>query len=49
MASADTALHDLFGAVDGGDITTLQMAARGVVACRDHHCPFRQSILTKDH
>ena len=31
MTSADTALHDLFGAVDGRDITILQMAARGVI------------------
>src|SRR5690349_18583082 len=31
MTSADTALHDLFGAVDGRDITVLQMAARGVI------------------
>ena len=31
MTSAETVLHDLFGAVDGRDITTLQMAARAVV------------------
>lgn len=27
MTSADTALHELFGVVDGRDITPLQMAA----------------------
>lgn len=31
MTSADTVLHDLFGAVDGRDITPLQMAARGAI------------------
>jgi uncharacterized membrane protein YcaP (DUF421 family) len=31
MSSAKVLLHDLFGAIDGRDITVLQMAARAVV------------------